>query len=96
MGFAVVSCCCRWVRSPNDVIQCKKDRKDTEQYPHHKTIQNNYYKGNFRHCQKGNILLELIKRKTFRCQQMSIIICEAVENKPLNIFHHVEVLKVFL
>ena len=53
--------------------------------------------GNFGHCQKGNILSELIQRKTFRCQQMSIIIYyEAVENKPLNLFHHVEVLKVFL
>ena len=53
--------------------------------------------GNFGHYQKGNILLELIQRKTFRCQQMSIIIyCEAVENKPLNLFHHFEGLKVFL
>ena len=53
--------------------------------------------GNFGHCQKGNILLELIQRKTFRCQQMSIIIyCEAVENTPLNLFHHVEGLKVCL
>ena len=53
--------------------------------------------GNFGHCQKGNISLELIQRKTFRCQQMSIIIyCEAVESRALNLFYHVEVLKVFL